>query len=173
VTHFGNHRDVLDRELQTQEVAALLKRANKDTPYLFLGYLTNKPYSHHYNVLTQVTKQIQILFVIVCLFFCNTGWMDRHGAARDEQMVPVHLLSQSCSLKVNNNNKTFFFPFFFCCAVLIGMTLAARLTLRLRSQFSNPNKTNIVFLLSFHIYNLLFVLFVFLPSVHHQHVFLI
>ncbi len=52
VTHFGNHRDALDRQLQTEEVAALLKRSNPTTPYLFLGYLTNRPYSDHYNMLT-------------------------------------------------------------------------------------------------------------------------
>lgn len=51
VTHFGNHRDVLDRQLQTQEVAAVLRRAPESVPYLFLGYLTNSPYSPHYNML--------------------------------------------------------------------------------------------------------------------------
>lgn len=53
VTHFGNHRDVLDRQLQTEEVAALLRRAAPTAPHLFLGYLTNAPYSPHYNMLVE------------------------------------------------------------------------------------------------------------------------
>ncbi len=53
VTHFGNHRDVIDRQLQTDEVAALLRRAPKASPHLFLGYLTNRPYSPHYNQFTE------------------------------------------------------------------------------------------------------------------------
>ncbi len=53
VTHFGNTRDVLDRQLQTDAVAELLRRAPPAVPYLFLGYLTNHPYSPHYNQLVQ------------------------------------------------------------------------------------------------------------------------
>ena len=51
VTHFGNDRDVLDRQLQADGVADLIRRADKDLPHIFLGYLTNRPYSSHYNQL--------------------------------------------------------------------------------------------------------------------------
>lgn len=51
VTHFGNWRDRIDRDLQTQEVADMLKRAKPSVPHIYLGYLTNKPYSEHYNTL--------------------------------------------------------------------------------------------------------------------------
>lgn len=52
VTHFGNYRDFLDRELQAKEVADMLRRAPSNSSHLYLGYLTNKPYSPHYNMLT-------------------------------------------------------------------------------------------------------------------------
>jgi hypothetical protein len=53
VTHFGNHRDALDRDLQTKEVAAMLQRAKPSVPHIYLGYLTNRPYSQHYNELVE------------------------------------------------------------------------------------------------------------------------
>lgn len=53
VTHFGNYRDAIDRDLQTKEVAAMLGRAPATQPHVYLGYLTNRPYSDHYNALVQ------------------------------------------------------------------------------------------------------------------------
>ena len=52
VTHFGNWRDKLDRDLQTREVAKML-RQSKDRNHIYLGYLTNRPYSEHYNELVK------------------------------------------------------------------------------------------------------------------------
>ncbi|XP_076447003.1 PGAP2-interacting protein-like [Babylonia areolata] len=52
VTHMGNDRDVLDRELQAKFLAQELK--NSPNPAVFLGYVTSAPGSRDYNHLIQV-----------------------------------------------------------------------------------------------------------------------
>jgi hypothetical protein len=42
VSHNGQEEDALDRELQTTEIARLL-RETEDTPTVFLGYLVTRP----------------------------------------------------------------------------------------------------------------------------------
>jgi hypothetical protein len=42
VSHNGQEEDALDRELQTTEIARLL-RETEDAPTVFLGYLVTRP----------------------------------------------------------------------------------------------------------------------------------
>ncbi|EAL69800.1 hypothetical protein DDB_G0275039 [Dictyostelium discoideum AX4] len=50
VTHFGNTEDVLDRKLQTEGAAAIVKK-NADMPIIFLSYITTKVNTENYNTL--------------------------------------------------------------------------------------------------------------------------
>ncbi|KAL8599854.1 hypothetical protein ACOMHN_038427 [Nucella lapillus] len=52
VTHMGNDRDVLDRQLQAKFLADQLR--NSPHPAVFLGYVTSAPGSHDYHQLIQV-----------------------------------------------------------------------------------------------------------------------
>jgi endonuclease/exonuclease/phosphatase family metal-dependent hydrolase len=54
VTHMGNDRDVVDRDLQAKFLAREL--ANAKNPVVFLGYVTSAPFSRDYNRLTQFGK---------------------------------------------------------------------------------------------------------------------
>jgi hypothetical protein len=49
VTHFGNTEDVLDLELQTNALSALIhKRAHVYSPTILIGYLTTEPYTDRF-----------------------------------------------------------------------------------------------------------------------------
>ncbi|KAH3855295.1 hypothetical protein DPMN_097860 [Dreissena polymorpha] len=51
VTHMGNDRDKLDRKLQAEYLARLLRES--ENPVVFMGYVTSKPGSNEYQELIQ------------------------------------------------------------------------------------------------------------------------
>ncbi|XP_052283467.1 PGAP2-interacting protein-like [Dreissena polymorpha] len=51
VTHMGNDRDKLDRKLQAEYLAKLLRES--ENPVVFMGYVTSKPGSNEYQELIQ------------------------------------------------------------------------------------------------------------------------
>ena len=46
VTHFGVWEDPLDRKLQSEAVAELVRGKGEGTPIVFMGYITAPPYKH-------------------------------------------------------------------------------------------------------------------------------
>ncbi|EGC38038.1 hypothetical protein DICPUDRAFT_53556 [Dictyostelium purpureum] len=51
VTHFGNTEDVLDRKLQSEGAAQVVKSKDKNMPVVFLSYITTKINSENYNTI--------------------------------------------------------------------------------------------------------------------------
>eukprot|EP00898_Chlorokybus_atmophyticus_P001713 jgi/Chlat1/2542/Chrsp175S02395 len=57
VAHNGQEEDVLDRELQTKELARILRTAKN--PVVFIGYVVTKPHEGNYHVLINGTEGVK------------------------------------------------------------------------------------------------------------------